>query len=161
LDRKVVDALRQMPEHDRYLRGMISWAGFRQIALPYRRAERFAGESKYPLTKLLGLAANAILSFSMAPLRLAAWLGLATLLITLLAGAGMIAVYSIGIAGPPATAWLALAIALFASVQLMCLGIVGEYVGRIYREIKQRPLYIVSQTLPRRASNQHKIVRAA
>ncbi len=76
LDRQVVDALRKMPEHDRYLRGMISWAGFRQMPLPYRRSERFAGVSKYPLRKLVRLAADAILSFSMAPLRLATCSGI-------------------------------------------------------------------------------------
>ena len=150
-----------MPEHDRYLRGMISWAGFRQTPLHYRRSERFAGVSKYPLRKMVRLAADAILSFSMAPLRLAAVLGLATLLISLAAGVGMLAAPLIGGSAPAATAWLALAIAMFAAVQLTCLGIVGEYVGRIYREIKQRPLYIVSQTLPSRATGQLKIARAA
>ncbi len=160
LDRQVVDVLRKMPEHDRYLRGMISWAGFRQVALPYRRAERFAGESKYPLRKLVCLASDAILSFSMAPLRLATCLGLITLLLTILAGGGMIASMLFATSPAPA-AWLALAISLFAAVQLTCLGIVGEYVGRIYREIKGRPLYIVSQTLPRRETGQLKIARAA
>ncbi len=160
LDRQVVDALRKMPEHDRYLRGMISWAGFRQIPLSYRRSERFAGESKYPFRKLVRLAADAILSFSMAPLRLATCLGLITLLVTLLAGGGLVAAAFVG-ATPSATAWLALAVSLFASAQLTCLGIVGEYVGRIYREIKQRPLYIVSQTLPRRSAGQLRIARTA
>ncbi len=160
LDRQVVDALRKMPEHDRYLRGMISWAGFRQIPLSYRRSERFAGVSKYPLRKLVRLAADAILSFSMAPLRLATCLGLITLLVTLLAGGELVAATLFG-ATPSATAWLVLAISLFASAQLTCLGIVGEYVGRIYREIKQRPLYIVSQTLPRRTAGQLRAARAA
>jgi dolichol-phosphate mannosyltransferase len=161
LDRQVVEALQRMPERDRYLRGMISWAGFRQIALPYHRAGRFAGVSKYPLGKLMHLAADGLLSFSLAPLRLAVWLGLATTLVSLLAFAGMCTTCLIGSSSPGPTAWLALAVAMFAGAQLICLGIVGEYIGRIYREIKHRPLYIVSQTLPRRAAGQQKIVRAA
>lgn len=160
LDRQVVDALRRMPEHDRYLRGMISWAGFRQVALPYCRSRRFAGVSKYPLSKLVRLAADAVLSFSMAPLRLATGLGLVTLLVALMAGCGMSVAAILG-SSPAPTGWLALAISMFAAVQLTCLGIVGEYVGRIYREIKQRPLYLVSQTLPRREAGQLKIARAA
>ncbi len=161
LDRQVVEALQRMPERDRYLRGMVSWAGFRQVALPYRRAQRLAGVSKYPLAKLVKLAADGVLSFSMAPLRLATWLGIITLVATLLGGAGMCAAAVFGGAAFSGTTWLALAISLFAGAQLSCLGILGEYVGRIYREIKGRPLYLVSRTLPSRETAQQTVVRAA
>ncbi len=147
IDRAVADAMRRMPEHDRFLRGMVAWLGFRQYALAYKRDPRAAGETKYPLRKMLAFATDGILSFSISPLRVATWLGL---LITFAACGGIV----YGVASRLATqewlsgfVWLFLAILLLGGVQLTMLGVVGEYVGRIYREGKDRPLYLVRERL--------------
>ena len=147
MDRAAVDALLAMPERDRLLRGMVAWAGFRQEAVSYRRAERYAGETKYPLGKMLRLAVDGILSFSLLPLRLAAWLGF------LAAG---VAVLGIGYAlvrrlftDAWVTGWTALVIAILfmGGVQLVLLGVLGEYLGRVYGEVKRRPLFFVKERL--------------
>ncbi len=147
MDRAVVRTLLAMPERDRFVRGMVSWAGFRQVAVPYRRAPRLAGESKYPLLKMLRFATDGIASFSTAPLRLATWLGFG---VSVLALVGI--VYALGMrlfTDDWVTGWTALfiAIALIGGVQLIALGVVGEYVGRIYGEAKRRPLYVVQERL--------------
>lgn len=145
MDRKIVDALRAMPEHDRFIRGMISWIGFKQIALPYKRAERFAGESKYPLKKMLRFATDGILSFSSKPLQLSVILGLISATISIL---GIFYALFLRIfTNMWVEGWTALMIAILfmGGVQLTCIGILGEYVGRIYSEIKRRPLYIVQE----------------
>jgi len=145
MSRNVVDTLRAMPEKDRFVRGMVSWVGFRQIALPYRRAERFAGESKYPLRKMVRFAMDGILSFSTKPLQLSVALGLTAAFISLMGimYALVLRLFTnIWVEG-----WTALMIAIlfFGGVQLICVGILGEYVGRIYNEIKSRPLYVVQE----------------
>jgi dolichol-phosphate mannosyltransferase len=147
MDRKVVEALLRMPERDRFLRGMVSWVGFRQIALPYRREARFAGETKYPLIKMLRFAADAIVSFSFAPLRLAVWTGFFVLGLALL---GILYAFALRFFFDPShwvRGWASLFIAtlFMGGVQLISLGIIGEYVGRIYGEVKQRPLYFVRE----------------
>ena len=147
MDRKVVDALLRMPERDRFLRGMVSWVGFRQIAVPYRREARFAGETKYPLVKMLRFAADAIVSFSFAPLRLAVWTGFFVLGLALL---GIFYAIALRVFFDPShwvRGWASLFIAtlFMGGVQLISLGIIGEYVGRIYGEVKQRPLYFVRE----------------
>src|SRR5258708_4583013 len=147
IDRKVVDALLAMPERDRFLRGMVSWVGFKQIAVFYRRDSRLAGESKYPLLKMIEFAADGILSFSFAPLRLATWTGFAAIGVAL---AGVIWAVLLRLF---TTDWvrgwssLFVAILFMGGVQLIFLGIIGEYIGRIYGEVKQRPLYFVSERL--------------
>jgi dolichol-phosphate mannosyltransferase len=145
IDRMVAEAMRNMPERDRFLRGMVAWLGFKQYALDYKRDARAAGETKYPLRKMLAFATDGILSFSIAPLRVAVWLGVLT------------AAFSVcGIAWDLFTrlftrhwvsGWASLlfAVLLMGGVQLIMLGIVGEYVGRIYREGKRRPLYLVRE----------------
>lgn len=145
MSRAVVDTLRAMPERDRFVRGMVSWVGFKQIALPYKRAERFAGESKYPLRKMLSFAIDGILSFSTKPLQLSVGLGMISALIAL---AGI--VYALFLRVFTSTwveGWTALMIAVLfiGGVQLVCIGILGEYIGRIYNEIKDRPLYVVQE----------------
>jgi dolichol-phosphate mannosyltransferase len=145
MSRQVVDVLRAMPEKDRFVRGMVSWIGFKQTALPYRRAERFAGETKYPLRKMLKFATDGIMSFSSKPLQLAIGLGVTAAMMALL---GII--YAIGMRVFTSTwveGWTALMIAVLfiGGVQLLCVGILGEYIGRIYSEIKRRPLYIVQE----------------
>lgn len=145
MDRKVVAALLQMPERDRFIRGMVSWVGFRQIALPYRRAPRFAGETKYPLVKMLRFALDGISSFSVRPLKLATWMGF---LASGVALAGIIyALFLRLFTSNWVTGWtlLFIAVMFLGGVQLISLGIVGEYVGRIYGEVKRRPLYLVRE----------------
>ena len=145
LDRDVVDLMNTMPEHNRFLRGMSAWVGFKQVGVPYKRAARFAGETKYPLKKMIKLALNAITGFSYLPLQLANWFGFAAVGAALLL---LIAIIILRIAGSD---WLAgqaviLIVGLFiGGVQLISLGILGEYIGRIYDEVKGRPLYIVRE----------------
>jgi dolichol-phosphate mannosyltransferase len=136
-----------MPERDRFLRGMVSWVGFRQVALPYRRAPRYAGSSQYPLRKMFRFATDGILSFSSAPLRLSVSLGIAAAGLAL---AGILYALvlrlftDIWVEG-----WTALMIAVLfiGGVQLISIGILGAYVGRIYNEIKRRPLYVVDERI--------------
>ena len=147
MDRKVVDALRAMPERDRFLRGMVSWVGFRQIAVLYKRAPRFAGESKYPLLKMIRFAADAVISFSFVPLRLVIWLGVGTIGLAFL---GILYAIVLRFFFDPShwvRGWASIFVAvLFMSgVQLISIGIIGEYVGRIYGEVKHRPLYFVQE----------------
>lgn len=145
MSRPVVEVLRAMPERDRFVRGMVAWAGFRQIALPYKRAERFAGQTKYPLFKLLGLATDGILSFSTKPLQLSIGLGIAC---AGLAFCGVVyAVFERLFTDNWVPGWAAIMVAVLfmGGVQLITIGILGEYVGRIYGELKRRPLYVVSE----------------
>lgn len=137
MDRAVVDAFLQMPERTRFVRGMISWVGFKQIVIAYRRAPRFAGKSKYPLRKMFSLATDAITSFSFAPLRLATFLGLGILAVALVELTLMLVSHRGN---------LVLVVVLFlGGVQLLTIGILGEYLGRIYTEVKQRPLFVVRE----------------
>ena len=145
MDRKVVEALRSMPERDRFVRGMVAWTGFRQIAVPYQRAPRFAGESKYPLFKMLRFAIDGVTSFSVAPLRIATWLGFFASAFAL---AGIVYALALRLfTSNWVTGWTALFIAVLfvGGVQLLSLGIIGEYIGRIYGETKRRPLYLVQE----------------
>jgi glycosyltransferase involved in cell wall biosynthesis len=143
LDRKVIEALRAMPEGDRFVRGLVSWAGFRQVAVPYRRASRYAGESKYPLSRMLRLALDGIMSFSMVPLRMVSVVGLAA---SLLAVAGTLYVLlrqAVSDGAVPPGATMLIGLLFLGGVQLVAIGIVGEYVGRIHGQSRRRPLYFV------------------
>lgn len=145
MDRKVVEVLQQMPERDRFVRGMVSWVGFRQLPLPYRRAARFAGSTKYPLRKMLKFASNGIISFSMRPLKLAIHAGM---LCALLACAGIVwAFVERLLTHNWVPGWTAIIIAVLflGGVQLISTGILGEYVGRTYMQTKGRPLYVVGE----------------
>lgn len=145
MSRCVVDTLRAMPERDRFIRGMVSWVGFRQVALPYSRAARFAGTSKYPLRKMLRFAIDGILSFSTKPLQLSIGMGFFSALLAL---GGVVYVASVRLL---TTEWVAgwagtmIAVLFIGGVQLISVGVLGEYVGRIYNEIKRRPLYVTSE----------------
>ncbi len=147
IDRQVVDVLLAMPERDRFLRGMVSWIGFKQSAVIYDRAARHAGETKYPLIKMLRFAVDSVISFSFAPLRLAIWVGFAAIAAAI---AGIVYALIIRIY---TTTWVRgwtsifTAVLFLGGVQLITLGIVGEYVGRIYAEVKLRPLYVVRERL--------------
>ncbi len=147
LDRGAVNALLAMPERHRLLRGMSSWIGFRQFGLKYARDARFAGTTKYPFSKMINLALDGIFSFSTVPLRFVTALGLVT---AAMAGAGIL--YSLGVRiftpnWVPGWATLILAVLLTGGIEMFCFGILGEYIGRIYTEIKQRPLFVVRETL--------------
>jgi glycosyltransferase involved in cell wall biosynthesis len=143
MDRSVVDALLAMPERDRFVRGMVSWVGFSQVAVPYRRAERFAGSTKFSLFKMLRFAMDGIFSFSILPLRLATWVGFAASGVALVEIAVTLfdRIFTHGLV----RGWTSTVIAIWfvGGVQLVCMGIIGEYIGRIYGESKRRPLYIV------------------
>ena len=145
MDRQVVDVLNSMRERFRFLRGMSAWVGFRQIGVPYRRAARMAGETKYPFRKMLRLALNAVTGFSYFPLQLATYLGFVTAGLSILA----IPVVAIGrLTGSQAFSGQAstlIAVLFLGGVQLISLGILGEYIGRLYDEAKGRPLYIVRE----------------
>ena len=147
MDRKVVDAFSAMPERDRFVRGMVAWTGFRQEPVHYRRAARAAGETKYPLRKMLHLAADSVFSFSLLPLRLAVWLGFFAAALALLGVAYGFAIRLIANTWVPGWAALFVAILFLGGVQLMLIGVLGEYVGRIYGEVKRRPLYFVKERL--------------
>ena len=146
VDRKALDAFLQMRERNRYVRGMFSWVGFRQTAVPYVRASRQAGESKYPLRKMLRLALDGFVGFSTAPLRFALTLGLVMAVASVLYGITAIAVKLAGVAYVPGYASLLVTITFLSGVQLMVIGMVGQYVGRIYDEVRARPLYLVRET---------------
>lgn len=150
LDRKVVNVLLTMPEQGRFLRGMVSWAGFRQIAVPYRRQPRHSGKSKYSLFKMIRFAMDGILSFSVVPLKLVMWTGL--MLIWFAIGSVIVAIFVRTLGGydlrlDRGWAWVLVAVLLTGGIQLLCLGIVGEYLSRIYSEVKRRPLYVVQDRL--------------
>jgi dolichol-phosphate mannosyltransferase len=147
MDRKVVDALVAMPERARFVRGMVSWVGFRQVAVPYARAERFAGNTKYPLFKMVRLAIDGVTSFSLVPLRLASWAGF---LASLTALGGIVFALVVRLftnEWVPGWAAMFVAVMFLGGIQLLALGIVGEYVGRIYFEAKRRPLYLLSERM--------------
>jgi glycosyltransferase involved in cell wall biosynthesis len=147
MDRRVVDTLIAMPERDRFVRGMVSWVGFRQAAVGYRRAARLAGESKYPFWKMVRFATDGILSFSQTPLRIAIWMGFAVSALSLLGIAYAVMMRLLTSIWVPGWTLLFIAVLFLGGVQLISLGIIGEYVGRIYGETKRRPLYIAQERL--------------
>jgi dolichol-phosphate mannosyltransferase len=146
IDRKVVNVLNQMREKHRFLRGMSSWVGFRQTGVPYRRAARQVGETKYPFRKMFRLAINAVTSFSYFPLQLATYIGFIAAGISILSIPIVIAIRLWGAATPLLGQTTTLIAVLFlGGAQLISLGILGEYIGRLYDEAKGRPLYIVRE----------------
>ena len=148
MGRRVVDALLAMPERDRFVRGMVSWLGFSQAAVPYRRAARAAGVTKFSLFKMMRFATDGIVSFSILPLRLATWVGFAASGIALLGILITVVERLMGVEGlVKGWASILVAILFIGGVQLICMGIIGEYVGRIYGESKRRPLYVVRERI--------------
>lgn len=146
LDRMVVDILNQMREKHRFLRGMSSWVGFRQTGVPYRRVARQVGETKYPFRKMFRLAINAVTSFSYFPLQLATYIGFVAAGISILSIPIVIAIRLWGTETPlVGQATTLIAVLFLGGVQLISLGILGEYIGRLYDEAKGRPLYIVRE----------------
>jgi len=149
LDRSVVEVLNGMREKHRFLRGMSVWVGFRQTGVEYERAERFAGETKYPLKKMLRLASDAITGFSYFPLQMATYLGFIAAGLSILAIPVVIILRLTGSHPLLGQATTLIAVLFLGGVQLISLGILGEYVGRLYDEAKDRPLYIVRENPPK------------
>ena len=148
VDRKVVDIINSLPEHNKFLRGLFSWVGYRQYAFKYERKERFAGKTKYPLKKMLKLAADGIIGFSTKPLKILGGLGFISIIISFI-----ILIYSLL---SFAFEWnnleagwtsIMVSITFFAGVQLLSIWVLSEYIGRIYDETKNRPQYIVDKTI--------------
>ena len=138
-----------MPERHRLLRAMCSWVGFRQIGLPYHREQRFAGVTKYPLWKMVNLAFDGIFSFSTVPLRLLTYLGLTAAMLSFVGVAWALFVRLLTSHWVQGWATLFIGMLFLSGLQMISLGIMGEYLGRIYDEVKQRPLYVVSSVLRR------------
>jgi glycosyltransferase involved in cell wall biosynthesis len=148
MDRCVVDALLAMPERDRFVRGMVSWLGFSQVAVPFRRAARKAGVTKFSLFRMLRFAMDGIFSFSIVPLRLATWTGFAASAMSVVGILIAVVEWIVGVPGL-VKGWTSMvtAILFIGGVQLICIGIIGEYVGRIYGESKRRPLYVLRERI--------------
>lgn len=144
LDRKVVDVLNKMREHHRFLRGMAAWVGFRQIGVPYRRAARFAGVTKYPFRKMLKLALNAITGFSYFPLQLATYIGFIAAGLSIIMIPVVVIIRALSETQFLGQATTLVAVLFLGGVQLISLGMIGEYLGRVYDEVRGRPLYITS-----------------
>jgi polyisoprenyl-phosphate glycosyltransferase len=155
VDRKALNAFLRMRERNRYVRGMFSWVGFRQTAVPYTRASREAGESKYPLRKMVRLAVDGLVGFSTAPLRFALMLGLVMAAASVLYGIIAISVKLAGLSIVPGYTSLLVAITFLSGVQLTVLGMVGQYVARIYDEARARPLYLVRDARGFTAGTRH------
>ncbi len=145
MDRKVVDVLKQMRERHRFPRGMSAWVGFRQIGVAYRRSRRYAGVTKYPLRRMLLLALNAITSFSYFPLQVATFFGFFSAGLAILAIPVVVYLRMAGIPQFTGQATTLIAVLFLGGIQLISLGVLGEYIGRLYDEAKGRPLYIVRE----------------
>jgi glycosyltransferase involved in cell wall biosynthesis len=146
MSRRALDILNEMPEQHRFIRGMVSWIGLRQEAVTYERAARFSGSGNYPFNKMLRLALDAVTGFSVQPLRLASYLGMTCAACTLILAAFVIIQHFIGdtVAG-----WTSLAVIVLAlgSVQMIIVGVMGEYIGRLYMQAKGRPLYVIDEVV--------------
>jgi len=145
----------RMPERDRFIRGMVAWIGFRQEAVLYTRVERFAGTSKYPLVKMLRFATDGILSFSLVPLRLATWIGFSAAGLSLLGILYALITRLLTNIWVPGWTLLFIALLFIGGTQLFFLGVMGEYLGRVYGEVKRRPLYLVTECLGFPESRNH------
>lgn len=146
MSRRVVDQLKLLREKDRFVRGLVSWVGFRQTGVTYRREARKAGLTKYPLGKMIKFAFDGITSFSTAPLKLATWTGYLSALAAVLY---LISVFVQRALGITVEGWATIMVAMLflGSVQLICLGILGEYLGRVFNEVKPRPMYVIEERL--------------
>ena len=147
IDRKVADAFLQMPEHNRFIRGMVPWLGFTQTPIEYHREERFAGETKYPLKKMVKLASDGIMSFSTRPLQLVMGMGFVSIVVAVLIALYALITKFTGHASMPGWTSLIVLITFLGGIQLVSLGVVGAYVGRIYEETRNRPLYLIDETI--------------
>ncbi len=147
IDRKVINNLKAMPERNRFIRGMVSWIGLRQTSVQYVREERLSGETKYPLFKMIRFALTGLTSFSLVPLQLASLFGFLVSAISFLAGLYTIYLKIFTVQTIPGWTSLMIALLFLGGIQLITLGIIGEYIGRISEEVKQRPAYIVQDKI--------------
>ena len=148
VDRKVVDVINSLPEHNKFLRGLFSWVGFKQKAYEYERQERFAGKTKYPLKKMLKLASDGIISFSTKPIKLVGALGILSIFISIIILIYALISYIFKL-NDLSAGWTSIMVAItfFAGVQLLSLWVISEYIGRIYDEAKGRPQYIIDKKM--------------
>ena len=148
VDRKVVDTINQLPEHNKFLRGLFSWVGYKQVPFEYERQERFAGTTKYPLKKMLKLASDGIISFSTKPLKIVGALGMLSVLISFLLLIYAIVSYIFKL-NELSAGWTSIMVAItfFAGIQLLSLWVIAEYIGRIYDESKKRPQFIIDKKI--------------
>jgi len=145
MSRRVVDVLRELRETHRFVRGMVAWLGFKQTAVLYDRPARFAGETKFPLAKMLRFAIDGITSFSILPLRFATYLGILISILSFGVAVWAVLTRYVFHASVPGWTTVVVLVTLLSSVQLIMVGILGEYIGRIYEQVKQRPLYVVAE----------------
>ena len=145
VDRKALDAFLAMPERDRFVRGMFAWVGFRQAVVKFDRPPRAAGETKYSLAKMLHLAASGVVSFSDAPLRLALWAGLAISSLAIFYGLYVIAMWTMSADFARGWSSIAVLVTFLGGANMLMTGVLGVYVGRIYAEVKRRPLYVIER----------------
>jgi dolichol-phosphate mannosyltransferase len=145
VDRRALDVFAHMRESNRFVRGMFSWIGLRQTGVLYRREERFAGETKYPLRKMLRFAMTGVISFSAAPLRAALNIGFVVSLIAFGLGIWSLIVKASGLYNVPGWTSIVVVTSFIGGIQLIVLGVIGEYIGDIHTEVKRRPLYVVSE----------------
>jgi hypothetical protein len=152
MSRRVVDAVRSMPERRRFLRGMVAWAGFRQVPIEYRRAGRATGRgASYP--ELYRLAVEALTSFSDVPLNLVTWLGIATALTSAVAAVALLVLALASVVDAGFHVWLLVSVLFLGGVQLISVGIVGRYLARVHAEALERPLYVVDRVVSSRTAN--------
>lgn len=148
VDKKVIDVINSMPEHNKFLRGLFSWVGFKQTPFEYERKERFAGKTKYPLKKMLRLASDGIISFSSKPLKLVGGLGIISIIVSLAILIYSLVSYACQLNNlVPGWTSIMVAITLFSGVQLLSIWVMSEYIARIYDETKNRPQYIISEKI--------------
>ena len=147
MSRKATDSFKKLRERHRFVRGMVPWMGYRSTPLDYDRAERFAGETKFPFKKMLAFAVNAILSFSSKPLTLAIRAGFVTILIGIMGGSYMLYLKLFTDVVVPGLTAILLTIVIFGGIQILLIGLVGEYIARIFEEVKGRPLYLVGEKI--------------
>ncbi len=145
VDRRALDVFSHMRESNRFVRGMFSWIGLRQIGVPYMRRERFAGRTKYPLGRMLRFAGAGVISFSAAPLRVALNIGFVVSVLSFALGIWSIIVKLSGLYEVPGWTSIVVVTTLIGGVQLIVLGVIGEYIGSIHDEVKRRPLYVIGE----------------
>jgi dolichol-phosphate mannosyltransferase len=143
VDRRALDSVLSMPEHHRYLRGLFAWVGYDQTGVTYHRAARHAGKTKFPLRKMLGFAADGIVSFSMAPLRIALSLGFLVSFASIFLGVLAVVLKLSDVYAAPGWASIVVGVSLLGGIQLVVMGVIGEYVARIHEEVKRRPLFLI------------------
>lgn len=154
IDRKVVDSLNLLPENNRYMKGLYAWVGYKSIAVPYKARERHVGKSRFNFVKLISLGVAGLTGFSVLPLRLVSFFGLLVSLIAFALGAQIFVYHFFEHEPIPGWPTLAVGMMFFAGIELLALGVIGEYVGNIFEEVKGRPLYLIAENVSKRDADQ-------